>query len=113
MSEDPAAPDVAFRIDLADETATVALAEDLAAVLRVGDVLALVGDLGAGKSTLARALLRAIADDAELEVPSPTFTLVQTYDLRLPLAHFDLYRLGGPEELDEIGFDEMLRDRAV
>ncbi|WP_333823496.1 tRNA (adenosine(37)-N6)-threonylcarbamoyltransferase complex ATPase subunit type 1 TsaE [Pinisolibacter sp.] len=113
MNGGPVPDDVGFRIDLADETATTALAEDIAAILKVGDVLALVGDLGAGKSTLARALLRAIADDAELEVPSPTFTLVQTYDLRLPLAHFDLYRLRGPEELDEIGFDEMVRERAV
>ena len=98
---------------VADEAATVALAEDLAAVLRAGDTLALVGDLGAGKSTLARALLRAVADDPDLEVPSPTFTLVQTYDLRLPLAHFDLYRLAGPDELDELGFEDIRRDRAV
>lgn len=109
----PAADEIDFRLDLADESATVALAEDLAAILRPGDTIALVGDLGAGKSTLARALLRAVADDAELEVPSPTFTLVQTYDLRLPFAHLDLYRLGGPEELDEIGFDELVRDRIV
>ncbi len=114
MAAAPAAPaDVEITLELADEAATVALAEDLAAILRVGDTLALVGDLGAGKSTLARALLRAIADDGDLEVPSPTFTLVQTYDLRLALAHFDLYRLAGPDELDEIGFDEMARERAI
>lgn len=105
--------DVDISLDLPDEAATVALAEDLAAVLRVGDTLALVGDLGAGKSTLARALLRAIADDDDLEVPSPTFTLVQTYDLRLPLAHFDLHRLSGPDELDEIGFADMAGERAI
>lgn len=113
MADATPAFDVDILIDLADEIATVALAEDLAAILRVGDTLALVGDLGAGKSTLARALLRAVADDAELEVPSPTFTLVQSYDLRLPLAHLDLYRLSGPEELDEIGFDDLTRERAV
>ena len=113
MAETSLPLEVDLSVELADEAATEMLAEDLAAILRVGDVVALVGDLGAGKSTLARALLRAIADDAELEVPSPTFTLVQTYDLRLPLAHFDLYRLCGPEELDEIGFDEMLRERVV
>ena len=113
MADAPTSADVDIRIDLADETATTALAEDLAAILRVGDTLALVGDLGAGKSTLARSLLRTIADDGELEVPSPTFTLVQTYDLRLPLAHLDLYRLAGPEDLDEIGFDELARERAV
>ncbi|MFN7025392.1 MAG: tRNA (adenosine(37)-N6)-threonylcarbamoyltransferase complex ATPase subunit type 1 TsaE, partial [Pseudorhizobium sp.] len=71
-------------IALPDEASTQQLGEDLALALRPGDCLALSGDLGAGKSTLARALLRAVADDEELEVPSPTFTLVQTYDLRIP-----------------------------
>jgi len=65
---------------LADETQTALLGEDLALSLRPGDVLALKGDLGAGKSTLARSLIRALADDAGLDVPSPTFTLVQSYD---------------------------------
>ena len=101
-------------LDLPSEAATVAFAEDLAAILARGDVVALVGDLGAGKSTLARALVRAVAADDELEVPSPTFTLVQTYDLpRLSLAHYDLYRLSDDGELDELGFDEAVRDGAV
>ncbi len=101
-------------LDLPSEAATVAFAEDLAAILTRGDVVALVGDLGAGKSTLARALVRAVAADDELEVPSPTFTLVQTYDLpRLSLAHYDLYRLSDDGELDELGFDEAIRDGAV
>ncbi len=95
-------------ITLADEATTIRLGEDLAIALRPGDCLALSGDLGAGKSTLARSLLRAIADDDELEVPSPTFTLVQSYDLRLPVSHFDLYRLGNPSELDELGLEEAL-----
>ncbi|WP_237369764.1 tRNA (adenosine(37)-N6)-threonylcarbamoyltransferase complex ATPase subunit type 1 TsaE [Rhizobium sp. SL42] len=95
-------------LDLPDETATKRLGTDLALVLQAGDCLALHGDLGAGKSTLSRALLRTIAEDPELEVPSPTFTLVQGYDLRLPVAHFDLYRLSDPSELDELGFDEAL-----
>jgi tRNA threonylcarbamoyl adenosine modification protein YjeE len=95
-------------LDLPDEAATKRLGEDLALVVQAGDCLALHGDLGAGKSTLSRALLRAIADDPELEVPSPTFTLVQSYDLRLPVAHFDLYRLSDPSELDELGFDEAI-----
>ena len=95
-------------VDLADDAVTIRLGEDLAQALKPGDCLALSGDLGAGKSTLARALLRAIADDEELEVPSPTFTLVQTYALRIPVSHFDLYRLGDPAELDELGFDEAL-----
>ncbi|AXV16910.1 tRNA (adenosine(37)-N6)-threonylcarbamoyltransferase complex ATPase subunit type 1 TsaE [Neorhizobium sp. SOG26] len=93
---------------LADEAETIRLGEDLALALGKGDWIALSGDLGAGKSTFARAFLRALADDLELEVPSPTFTLVQAYDLRLPVAHFDLYRLGDASELDELGFDEAL-----
>ena len=95
---------------LPDEAATALLGEDLAAALRPGDVVALKGDLGAGKTTLARALIRALADDPDLDVPSPTFTLVQTYEARLPVAHFDLYRLGSPAELDELGFDEAAAD---
>ncbi|TIV75261.1 MAG: tRNA (adenosine(37)-N6)-threonylcarbamoyltransferase complex ATPase subunit type 1 TsaE, partial [Mesorhizobium sp.] len=78
---------------LADEAATARLGEDLAMALRAGDAIALKGDLGAGKSTLARALIRALADDLNLEVPSPTFTLVQSYETRVPVHHFDLYRL--------------------
>lgn len=93
---------------LADEAATIALGEDLALALKPGDCVALSGDLGAGKSTLARAFLRALADDDALEVPSPTFTLVQSYELRIPVAHFDLYRLAHSSELDELGFDEAL-----
>ena len=95
-------------LTLAGEAETIRFGEDLALALRQGDCLALSGDLGAGKSTLARAFLRAMADDEGLEVPSPTFTLVQAYELRIPVAHFDLYRLGDPSEMDELGFDEML-----
>jgi tRNA threonylcarbamoyl adenosine modification protein YjeE len=98
---------------LADEAATGRLGEDLAMALKPGDVLALRGDLGAGKSTLARALLRALADDAGLEVPSPTFTLVQGYDTPLPVHHFDLYRLADASELDELGFEEALASGAA
>jgi len=95
---------------LADEADTIRLGEELALAVKPGDAIALVGDLGAGKSTLARALIRAIADDAELEVPSPTFTIVQSYALRFPVAHLDLYRLSDVSELDELGIDEMLSD---
>jgi len=98
---------------LADEAATARLGEDLAIALRPGDAIALKGDLGAGKSTLARALIRALADDADLEVPSPTFTLVQSYETRIPVHHFDLYRLSAPEELDELGLDDALLQGAA
>ncbi|MDF0660308.1 MULTISPECIES: tRNA (adenosine(37)-N6)-threonylcarbamoyltransferase complex ATPase subunit type 1 TsaE [unclassified Rhizobium] len=95
---------------LKDEAATIRFGDDLALALKAGDCLALSGDLGAGKSSLARAILRAMADDEGLEVPSPTFTLVQSYDLRIPVSHFDLYRLGDPAELPELGFDEALEN---
>lgn len=95
-------------LSLPDEAATVEFGQDLALLLQAGDCIALWGDLGAGKSTLCRALLRALADDPDLEVPSPTFTLVQTYELRLPVSHFDLYRLADLSELDELGFEEAL-----
>jgi tRNA threonylcarbamoyl adenosine modification protein YjeE len=89
-------------------------AQELAFVVRPGDLVLLQGDLGAGKTTFARALIRALADDPEHEVPSPTFTLVQTYETgRVALSHFDLYRLSSPEELDELGFEHLLARGAV
>ena len=94
-------------VTLADETDTRRLGEDLALALKPGDVLALSGDLGAGKSTLARALLRALADDATLEVPSPTFTLVQTYETpHFSIVHADFYRLESPNDVWELGWDD-------
>jgi N-acetylmuramate 1-kinase len=95
---------------LADETATARFGEDVAAALRPGDVVALKGDLGAGKTALARAVIRALAADQALEVASPTFTLVQAYETRLPVVHLDLYRLGSPAELDELGFAEQVAE---
>lgn len=98
------------RLTLADDAATRRLGTDLALALRAGDVVALVGDLGAGKSTLARAAIRTLADDPGLDVPSPTYTLVQAYATTTPVAHFDLYRLAGDTELDELGFEDSARD---
>jgi tRNA threonylcarbamoyladenosine biosynthesis protein TsaE len=94
-------------LDLPDLAATHALAARLAPLLGAGDAVLLEGPLGAGKSELVRALLRAAAGDPALEVPSPTFTLVQSYDLPAgPAHHFDLYRLDGPAELAELGWEE-------
>jgi len=93
-------------IESLDEAQLVRLGEDLAFVARRGDLVTLSGELGAGKTTLARAIIRALLNNAGEEIPSPTFTLVQTYETpRMPVAHFDLYRLGAPEELDELGLD--------
>jgi tRNA threonylcarbamoyl adenosine modification protein YjeE len=93
-------------IDLPDEAATAALAARLAALAEPGDVIALQGDLGAGKTTFARAFIRACGE-ADEEVPSPTFTLVQIYEATdAALWHFDLYRLSASEEAWELGIEE-------
>ncbi len=96
-----------MRIALENLAATEALAARLAAAARPGDALLLSGPLGAGKSALARAFLRALAGDPALEVPSPTFTLVQSYPTpRGDAFHFDLYRLAGRDGLHELGWEE-------
>ena len=96
---------------LPDLAATARLGAGIAGGLGCGDAVALWGDLGAGKTTLARAILAAlgVAED----VPSPTFTLVQSYDTSPKVAHFDLYRLKSGRELEELGFDDALADGAV
>ncbi len=97
-----------------DERALARLAELLAFTVRSGDLIALHGDLGAGKTTFARAFIEAVSHPETVEVPSPTFTLVQTYATpRLTLAHFDLYRLTDPAELDELGLDDALKTGAA
>src|SRR3954470_20729743 len=100
-------------VDILDQDALIPYVTDLALALDRGDVVALSGDLGAGKTTFARALIRHLTGNPGLEVPSPTFTLVQAYDLpRFPLVHADLYRVTNPDELIEIGIDS-LPDGAV
>jgi tRNA threonylcarbamoyladenosine biosynthesis protein TsaE len=99
--------------DLSDLAQMEAFARAIARRLRPGDAVLLEGDLGAGKTTLARALLRDACGDPGLEVPSPTYTLVQTYQAdRLEIHHFDLWRLTGPEGITELGWDEA-REGAV
>jgi tRNA threonylcarbamoyladenosine biosynthesis protein TsaE len=93
---------------IVDPAALDALAARLAAVLRPGDVLALSGDLGAGKTTFARGVLRGLG-----EVPSPSFTLVQTYDTVPPLWHVDLYRLDRADEADALGLDDIWDEAVV
>jgi tRNA threonylcarbamoyladenosine biosynthesis protein TsaE len=92
--------------------ATERLGAALASQLRAGDVIALFGDLGAGKTTFARGLLRGLGFDGD--VASPTFPIVQPYeDLRVPLWHVDLYRIEDPAELDELALDEARADSAL
>ena len=94
---------------LQDAAASESLGARLASVLRVRDVVALQGDLGAGKTTLARGLLRALAGDPDMDVPSPTFTLVEVYEFpALAVWHFDLYRLKRPEDAWELGLEQAL-----
>ncbi|KAB2915295.1 MAG: tRNA (adenosine(37)-N6)-threonylcarbamoyltransferase complex ATPase subunit type 1 TsaE [Hyphomicrobiaceae bacterium] len=97
-----------------DEAGVVRLAEALALKIRAGDVIALSGDLGAGKTTLARALIQAVLGDPAAEVPSPTFSLLQAYEApRLTLTHFDFYRLASVDEAREIGFEEAIEKGAA
>ena len=89
----------------------VALGHRLAGLARIGDVIALEGGLGAGKTTLARGILEGLG--LEEEAPSPSFAIVQPYDVpdvRLPVAHVDLYRIDSPDEAEELALDEYLMD---
>ncbi|AUG54432.1 tRNA (adenosine(37)-N6)-threonylcarbamoyltransferase complex ATPase subunit type 1 TsaE [Thalassospira marina] len=94
-------------VDIKDQAGTEELAARLAAVAQVGDVILMHGTLGMGKSAFCRAYIRALAQNPHEEVPSPTFTLVQIYDLvPVPVWHFDLYRLSDPEEVHELDIED-------
>ena len=97
--------------DLPDAEATTRLGAAIGRLVAGGEAVLLYGPLGMGKSTLARGLIRSLTRPDE-DVPSPTFTLVQTYEAEPPLAHFDLYRLTRPEEAFEIGLEEALDEGA-
>src|SRR6202050_1970890 len=103
-----AASGASFTIEMPNEQAMVRFAIDVACALEPGDLVTLSGDLGAGKTTVSRALIRSLADDDTIEVPSPTFTLMQTYELtRFDVVHADLYRVSSPTELSELVFDHL------
>jgi tRNA threonylcarbamoyladenosine biosynthesis protein TsaE len=96
-------------VPLPDLAATETLARRLASVARAGDCILLEGPLGAGKTALARAFLREAAGDEAMEVPSPSFTLVQIYDTSIgPVFHYDLWRLDGPDSLTELDWEDAL-----
>jgi tRNA threonylcarbamoyladenosine biosynthesis protein TsaE len=102
------------KFELPDLDAMQVLGSRIADALRVGDVVALSGGLGAGKTTLARAIIAALGHQGE--VPSPSFAIIETYDppaLRLPLVHADFYRLKHPEEVHEIGLDDYRQGAAL
>src|SRR4029078_2832016 len=103
-----------YSVTLESEQAIGRLVMHIAAALDPGDLVTLSGDLGAGKTTFARALIRFLADNPDIHVPSPTFTLMQSYELpRCPVVHADLYRLEGSGELAELGFDDLPKNAVV
>lgn len=98
-------------VTVSDQNGTEALAAKLATIAKAGDVILMHGTLGMGKSAFCRAFIRAVAENPHEEVPSPTFTLVQIYELdRVPVWHFDLYRLSDPEEVHELDIEDAFSD---
>lgn len=94
-----------------NEQETLDFAVKISPILEIGDILCLYGDLGAGKSTFARALIRELSGSPKLDIPSPTFTLMQRYDTQHgAIAHFDLYRIKNPEEIYELGWDDAISE---
>lgn len=114
MTDEAADATSVWRVDVADEAATLALAQDIATLVRSGDTVTLAGDLGAGKTTFARALMRKLLDDPTLEAPSPTFTLMQVYEGGvMRVVHADFYRISSPAELTGLGWEEAVEDALV
>ena len=106
-------PPILKTLMLQDAAASEDLGARLAPLLRARDVVALRGDLGAGKTTLARGLLRTLAGDPQMDVPSPTFTLVEVYEFpTIAVWHFDLYRLKQAEDVWELGLEQALGEAA-
>lgn len=97
-----------FALTTASEDETTQLGRDIAMVLKQGDFICLSGDLGTGKSVLARGIIRHLAQDEDYEVPSPTYTLCQSYDTTPAVSHFDLYRISSMDELEELGWEDVL-----
>ncbi len=102
-----------FRIRTNSAEETQRMGRELAALLRAGDVLGLIGSLGAGKTTLVQGIARGLSLPDGIYVNSPTFTIVNDYPTTPPLIHFDFYRISDPEELYEIGFDDASRSEAI
>ncbi|CAH1657006.1 MULTISPECIES: tRNA (adenosine(37)-N6)-threonylcarbamoyltransferase complex ATPase subunit type 1 TsaE [unclassified Chelatococcus] len=114
VREDSRRAEATWDFPIDNEAGTEALAHLLAEELRPGDLVTLSGDLGAGKTTFARALIRILADDPALEVPSPTFTLMQLYETgHGTVVHADLYRVGHAAELEDLGWDEASEEAIV
>lgn len=103
----------AFALTTASEAETSQLGKDIAMVLGRGDFICLSGDLGTGKSVLARGIIRQLAQDEAFEVPSPTYTLCQSYETSPAISHYDLYRISGMDELEELGWEDALETGSV
>ncbi|MCK5284974.1 MAG: tRNA (adenosine(37)-N6)-threonylcarbamoyltransferase complex ATPase subunit type 1 TsaE [Alphaproteobacteria bacterium] len=103
-----------MKIISSNENETVQIAQDLAQKIKQNDIILLHGNLGMGKSVFARAIIKKLTNNADLEVPSPTFTLLQTYEISCgQIYHFDLYRLKCPDEIYELGWEEALNNSIV
>lgn len=100
-----------MKINLRNESETIKLGEQIAKAVKPGMTIAMVGDLGAGKTTMSRAIIQALGVDEP--VTSPTFTIVNEYEGNLPIYHFDVYRLSDVSELQEIGYEEYINGNGV